>query len=526
MKILLYNWAQFDSAVMAGGGVTLYLRNVIEELLKRDDVEVYFLSSGARYGLFRRRPAIHQTASAYKHPRLKTFTLVNSPIKAPAHDSFYSISTWLRDTTTSDLIRDFINQNGPFDAFHIHNLEGVSANVLSLEKGPNLKRLFYTFHNYMPVCPQIELLYNEKSLCTDYHDGTRCVGCLGHQNNMHDLIAMERIGGFIKGRGLAGHPVGGLLFDVFSGTRSYIRAARNMARDLAHGLRTRFRYWHLRPRHEPGHRQSWRPDAETPPLHVMPLSPPAVSGDAYRQWREANGEALHRHADGIFAVSDLCRETALRFLPAQTRIETLPLPMDIEVSPQERNTLRAKRPESDGITLSFIGYAIPSKGLPFLIDALMQIDDPFYKENVDLLVVARIDPRLNRQLQQLRTKFRSVQILPGYARNQLSALSQKVDLNIVPSIWWETFNQVTVEMGLLGVPSLVSDRVGAKQTISTPEHFVFEAENIADFMSKLTPLVKNPGLRARFFDKPLQIPTMRDHVNLLIEHYAGEETKS
>jgi len=523
MKILFYNWAQFDSAVMAGGGVTLYLRNVIEELLERDDVEVYFLSSGARYGLFKRRPAIHPTPSAYNHPRLKTFTLVNSPIKAPAHDAFYSISTWLRDTKTTDLIKDFIDEHGPFDAFHIHNLEGISANVLSLEKGPNLKRLFYTFHNYMPVCPQIELLYNEKDLCTDYHGGTRCVGCLGHENNMQDLIALDRIGGFIKGRGLAGHPVGGLLFDVYSGTRSYFRAVRNMARDLVYGVRTGFRHWHLRPRSEPGQRHSWRPGPGTPPLNVMPLPSAAVSGAAYRQWREANGEALRRHADGIFAVSDLCRETVLRFLPPQTRVETLPLPIDIDVTPQEREALRAERSAGDGVTLSFIGYDIPSKGLPFLIDALMQIDDPFYKENVDLLIVARLSPRRRRQLQQLETKFRSVQILPGYGRNQLGTLSQKVDLNIVPSIWWETFNLVTVEMGLLGVPSLVSDRVGAKQTITAQDHFVFEAENAADLIAKLTPLVKNPDLRARFFDKPLNVPSMQDHVDLLMERYRGED---
>ena len=98
MKILIYNWAQFDDAGLAGGGVTLYLRNVIEELLKREEVEVYFLSSGAKYGMFRRKPAIHQSANAYNHPRLKTFTLVNAPVKAPAHDAFYSIDVWLQFT--------------------------------------------------------------------------------------------------------------------------------------------------------------------------------------------------------------------------------------------------------------------------------------------------------------------------------------------------------------------------------------------------------------------------------------------
>lgn len=521
MKILIYNWAQFDDAGLAGGGVTLYLRNVIEELLKREGVEVYFLSSGAKYGWFRRKPAIHSTPNAYKHPQLKTFTLVNSPVKAPAHDAFNSIDVWLRDTVTSDLISEFIETHGPFEAFHIHNLEGISSNVLALPKGQNLKRLFYTFHNYMPVCPQIELLYNGKDLCTDYHDGTRCLGCLGHDNRMKDLIAAERVGGALKGRGLNGHPLGGFIFDMMSGTRSYVRALRNLSHDLFTGLRTGFRYWKLRPRQAAGKVMSWKAGPKTQPPQMMALPDQAGLAAGYRQWRESNGAALKANADGIFAVSDLCREAALRFLPSGTEITALALPMDIEVSDQERQALRASRPERDGITLSFIGYNIPSKGLPFLIDALMEIDDPFFRENVDLLIVARLSPHRTRQLQQLRTRFRNVRVVPGYARNQLAALSQEIDLNIVPSVWWETFNQVTVEMGLLGVPSLVSDRVGAKQTITSPG-FVFEAENKADFGAKLSALVHNPDMRARFFDAPLQIPELKGHVDTLLEFYTAD----
>jgi glycosyltransferase involved in cell wall biosynthesis len=523
MKILFYNWAQFDDAGMAGGGVTLYLRNVIEELLTREDVEVYFLSSGAKYGLFRRKPAIHQTVNAYQHPRLKTFSLVNSPIKAPAHDAFYSLETWLRDTTTSNLITTFLKENGPFDAFHIHNLEGISSNVLSLPKGPHLKRMFYTFHNYMPVCPQIELLYNGKDLCTDYRDGTRCLGCLGHENRMHNLIPYERIGGFLKGRGLSGHPLGGFMFDIFAGTRYYVSAIRNLARDIVSGLRNRFGHWRLRPRQTSGAMQSWKAGAHTRPPHIQALPQPILQAAAYKQWREGNGAALRSYADGIFAVSDLCREAALRFLPQGTEVTTLPLPMDIKVSREERLNLRASRPARDGITLSFIGYDIASKGLPFLIDALMELEDPVFRDSVDLLIVARLSPQRLRQLHQLRTKFRNVRIVQGYARDQLAALSQEIDLNIVPSIWWETFNQVTVEMGLLGVPSLVSDRVGAKQTILA-KGFVFEAENKRDFGAKLTALVRSEALRHTFFDHPLQIPELADHVDLLLEHYTGEAT--
>lgn len=531
MKILIYNWAPFDNPVMAGGGVTTYLRNVIDELLTREGVEIYFLSSGERYGFFDRKPRIEATGNVYDDPRIKSFALINSPIKAPAHDAFYAVDQWLADPVTPRLVSEFLAAHGPFDAFHIHNLEGIGAGVLSLPKDAGARRMFYTFHNYMPLCPQIELLYDQRLPCTDYCDGTRCVGCLGHERRMGDLIAFDRVGGAIKGRGLAGHPLGGFLFDVYAGSKSYARALRNLARDLLHGARTGFRHWHLRPKTEAGQRQSWRPSAKTKPLNILPLEPPMLGGAAYKAWRETNGAALRDHMDAIFAVSDLCRDTALRFLPEGTAVETLTLPIDIEISVKEREALRVDRAQEgtkgrDGVTLSFIGYDIPSKGLPFLIDALAQIDDPFYRETVDLLIVARFDGQRKRQLAQLETRFRSVKIVPGYGRDQLCELAQSIDLNIVPSIWWETFNQVTVELARLGVPSLVSSHVGAKQVIADPQTFVFEASNAQDMRLKLDRLLRDPALRAGFFDRELVMPTMAGHVDELLARYGGSKAAS
>lgn len=534
MKILICNWAQFDSPVMAGGGVTLYLRNVITELLSRDGVEVWFLSSGDRYRFWNRKPGIEETANAFDHPRLRTFALVNSPVKAPAHAAFNDIDQWLRDDITPRLLREFIDRHGPFDALHLHNLEGLGAHVLNLPKGEKLRRIFYTFHNYMPVCPQIELLYDNRLPCDDYHDGARCVGCLASDQRMSNLIAFDRVGGAIKGRGLAGHPLGGFLFDSYSGTKSCAKALRNLARDVMAGLRNGFAHWHLRPRSEAGKCHGWKAGPRTRAPRAHPPGARLQEASAYRQWREANGLALRDHVDGVFAVSDLCGQTAMRFLPPGTRVETLLLPIDIEIPLAERQALRASRPvpadplvngaaTEPGLTLSFIGYDIASKGLPFLIDALGQIDDPLYRNSVDLLIVARLSPQRERQLAQLETRFRSVRIVPSYARDQLAMLSQMIDLNIVPSIWWETFNQVTVELARLGVPSLVSSNVGAKQTLTRPDNFVFQAGNTQDFRDCLDRLVRDPALRERFFDVELQMPSVGQHVDQLLARYRGQD---
>ena len=522
MKLLIYNWVQFDNPFMTGGGVTLYLRNVMEELLRREDVEIYFLSSGEQYGLFRREPRILRTPNIYRTPRLKTFRLVNSPVKAPAHDAFHSIDVWLKDTVTTTLLEKFMREHGPFDALHLHNLEGISANVLTIPKGEHVKRLFYTFHNYMPLCPQIELLYDNRLPCNDFRDGNRCVGCIAHNNRMADLIRFQRMGGFLKRRGLAAHPIGGFLFDANAGLLSFGKAIRNISKDTIHGFRTGFKNWHLRPRQDRGGRLGWIPTQHTKPLNTTNLRASEKGAHAYRQWRHANGQALKNNADGIFAVSDLCRDTALKFLPPATKVETIVLPIDIDLPDEKRDELRADREHKrDGVTISFIGYDIASKGLPFLIDTLSEIDDPFYKENVDLLIVSRIGPRREAQLCQLEPRFRSIRVINSYSRDQLTALSNRIDLNIVPSIWWETFNQVTVELARLGVPSLVSSNVGAKQALPHQKTFVFNSSDHADLRTKLDHLIRNSELRKKFFETELQIPSVADHVDVLLRHYGG-----
>ena len=46
MKVLIYNWVQYDDFSRRGGGVTAYLRNLIEKLAKDPQVQCVFLSSG------------------------------------------------------------------------------------------------------------------------------------------------------------------------------------------------------------------------------------------------------------------------------------------------------------------------------------------------------------------------------------------------------------------------------------------------------------------------------------------------
>ena len=65
MKILYYNWIQFDNPQNIGGGVNVYQNNLIDYLTKHSNNEIYFLSSGYFYNALKDTPYIRKTKNCF-----------------------------------------------------------------------------------------------------------------------------------------------------------------------------------------------------------------------------------------------------------------------------------------------------------------------------------------------------------------------------------------------------------------------------------------------------------------------------
>jgi hypothetical protein len=177
-RVLIYNWAPFDAPDGLGGGVSVYLRNLLDVLSRRDDLELVFLSSGARYGWFDRRVRWRQTDNALSGRGVRSFEILNSPVKAPGRVMFHAVDRWRTDPVTRDVFLDFLKAHGPFDAVHVHNFEGLSSAAFAAACENCDSRFFFTWHNYIPVCPQVHLLHRERQQCEDYSNGDKCAGCV------------------------------------------------------------------------------------------------------------------------------------------------------------------------------------------------------------------------------------------------------------------------------------------------------------------------------------------------------------
>src|SRR5262245_55466172 len=119
LKILYYNWIDFDDRERRGGGVSIYQKNLIDAATRRGD-EVWFFSSGTSYSPFTGRPFLRRLRNK---GNVRMFELVNSSIMSPGHAAFGQDVAAAPEMEV--LFAEFLSRHGPFDVVHFNNLEGI-----------------------------------------------------------------------------------------------------------------------------------------------------------------------------------------------------------------------------------------------------------------------------------------------------------------------------------------------------------------------------------------------------------------
>ncbi|MBE3640152.1 glycosyltransferase family protein [Mangrovicoccus algicola] len=509
-RILHYNWAQFDDPEFRGGGVSVYLRNLLDRLAGDPGYEFTVLSAGHHYTYTNRKPRYEPTPNILSDRGVKTFRILNSPVKAPAHDMFYDIGLWRSDPEVAKVFAQVLTAQGPFDDVVLHSMEGISSEVLALREKFPQTRFHYMWHNYMPLCPQIELLHQNRFDCMDYEDGRKCQGCLAGFHSRDQLIAPQRFGTSLEFARLSGRPLGNFLFGLGIGSFKIAQATGYFLKDLRRSVRGAFsRDDGSAPRGRGF--QSVDLAAEGPGPAGRPLAPVARKAGEYRAWRELNLALLNRF-DSHMCVSQLVADTITRLGMLPQKVQVTPLGMDLHATPAQMRARAAAKPRRDRMRISFIGYGIPSKGLPFITEALMKADLPVLKEKAELVIYARLGDHELCKLTPLTERFADVRVVQGYERKDLARIASDIDLNIVPSIWRETYNQVAYELLCLGTPSLLSTTVGLGMFWDRHPEFVFRSGSHEDFVARLGRIVAEPRLLEAFWTNPPELPTMDQHI--------------
>ena len=469
LKVLYYNWTDCQSS--RGGGVTVYLRNLINALRGNRKICPVFISAGDVYSPFSFKPYIRPLKSRVNSD-CPAFELVNSPVPAPGTLLVHNLHNYLdqSDCTVLELLRKFIIEQGGFDVIHFHNLEGLPLNVLKIkEYFPGLKIIF-SLHNYFPFCPQVQLFQNHNQCrCKSFRGGLECGRCRRKPLDPQWFIEAMT-----------------LWFEPGSIRPQLLKPW------------LKFKSAHL---------------AEK----LLSIKAQRNLPQTYKEFRRLNIAFINRYVDKILAVSQRVADLATGYGIRPDLLEVAYIGTDYAgIKP----FAPAFKPEdSSCFTLAFLGYARAAKGFFFLLSALEQLPDEMSAQ-INLRFAARYiyDAVPPQRLQKLRQRFHRLEISDGYRRGELPKLLTDVDLGVVPVIWEDNLPQVAIEMAACGVAVLASDFGGASELSSSP-YFRFRGNDTADFIAHLSYIFNHRDVLAEYHRMRRPLTTMSRHISQLAESY-------
>lgn len=467
-KVLIYNWLPFDNPWNYGGGVTVYCRNLISEILEEEpDVDIYFLSSGFAYVASMDKTYIRKIDNVFGE-RVHQYEIVNSPVPAEQRWLYVNPLVALENQDLKELIGDFIENHGPFQTIHFNNIEGLSLDVLDLKQSFPETKFIYSIHNYVPMCVNGSYYMRHKHCnCNPDHTGEDCFKCT--RADIRSNIAVEQYK-----RGLYGIDPK----ECISQNR-WIR---------------KFGFERL--------------DEDVSPDDILEFAQTAT-------------RKLNENCDHILAVSKRVYDIA-----EESGFDKQKLSVSyIGTKVAERQIGRAAAKSEDGMRIVFLGNDInyEEKGYPFLLDALAELDDKYASKIELVLTVKQAE---HAEIYYMLNNFRDVRVIQGYTHDDLEWIFEGCHLSIVPVLWEDNLPQIAIESVAYGVPVLASSAGGASE-LCEDEMFRYECGNAEDLRDKIIHFLDKPEDLERYWTAHHGLFTMKRHWDELMKFYgisSGKES--
>lgn len=461
MKILYFNWVPTRALSVDGGGVSVYQKNLLLELSTYTNVDVYYLTTSYAYNIFSSKIYIRKVKQT-NIKNIKEFEIVNAPILAPSFFSFDKIEEYFKFDKSIDVILNFLKKE-KFDIIHFNNLEGISAQVLSLKKFFPRTKFIISLHNYFPFCAQVNLWYRDYENCIDYLDGKKCKNCN--------------------------------IFPVDYNMKKFERS--NLA-NLKHRNLSKFL-------------------GKIYSCFCKDDKKDFLTED-YKFRRMNYVKLINENVDIVVAVSKRVKKIAIDMgIDSNKCIVKYIGTKHAEYVNEYKNITN----HNGDITLGYLGYMRRDKGFYFFLDALENMPENISKF-IGIVCAAPItDKDAYNRLKFLNNKFKFVKIYDGYKQENLKFILSEVSLGVVPVLWEDNLPQVALEFVAYGIP-IITSNLGGAQELTGSEHFIFEAGDFMDFFNKIKYIIDNKESLGLFWiniNEKNILNTISNHCKELLELY-------
>lgn len=460
-KVLYYNYVPLRVNGV-GGGVAVYLKNVLNYLRKHPEVgiEPVFISSGFVFD-GTKKTFLRQED---KWNGMENYTIVNSPIIASQIESSSSIKALWKDHILYEIFDRFLASHNDIRVIHFNSFEGLSTNVLELKKKyPNI-RFVHSVHDYSILCQNAKLWNKWNENCLYSVHKFQCQKCLRY----YQIIPKEE----------------------------YIARRMQLPEANKHSLLTRAK--------------------RKIQLYYCNL---IKTPSAFNKLRKHNISQINRYSDNELCVSERVKEILTNAGVKKEIAEVNYIGTSVAEVCQYKGRTDIKTPF---FTLLYMGYASSSKGFYFLLDALEKMGSlkPGLCKNIIIKLASKIsDNLINQKLEKLKKCYHDIVVYNGYSHADFPIIMNNVNLGIVPPLWEDNLPQVAIEMIANGIPVMTSRNGGAHELNSSID---FSFSNQADFEKKIEKIYYNRDLLSDYWKNGSHLTTMEEHINSLIKIYTGK----
>ncbi|TXT58696.1 MAG: Glycosyl transferase group 1 [Promethearchaeota archaeon] len=173
-----------------------------------------------------------------------------------------------------------------------------------------------------------------------------------------------------------------------------------------------------------------------------------------------------------------------------------------------------KNSRNNKIRFGFLGRLIPVKGIDLLIECFNGINP----KKAELKIFGRLDQ--NHQYLQKRIRNTNIHFYGGYNYHNIGEVLSKIDVLVVPSIWYENSPLVIHEALLVNIPVITSNLGGMKELIQDKQNgLLFEPGNKDDLSDKIHQIIETPDLIKNLSNNSTKIRSIQEDAEELLTLY-------
>ena len=337
---------------------------------------------------------------------------VLNPISIPLLSGIPNPKSYLKNVDVNIYIKFLKNLN--IEIIHIHTLMGFNKELLTAAQKLNIKTIFTT-HDYFGICPKVNLIDLEGSICKNYDNGNNCIECNANGYSKGLVILMQ--------------------------SKSY-RKLKNSS--ILKKLRSYKQMLIIKKNRNLSESEQAQEKSNN---NVKPSASGYINIRKYYIDILNNIDFIHYNS----TVSKFAYEKYIDNVNSKV--------LNITHSNIRDNRVKKHNNSNEPLKITYIGSIEKYKGLFFLLEVLGRLLD----HNIDSWKLNVYGRHVNVNTDRFMGK---VNVEGTYDYGELEGIFKNTDVLIVPSIWYETFGYIALEAFSYGVPVILTDLVGFKDMMN------------------------------------------------------------